>query len=220
MIIFIILCRTFQQLLPFLIPSLFWWFPLKRRRLPHYFPPKCAFQFDLTFHIGLNRDVLNSASRILQCWSYYVNINPARHQHDTERTPIKTEWDCSHRQLFRPFWGSSVWRNNQRKLWWKISAHPDFKHCSILLAEFNMSTFIIFADQVFVDPAFFGIFVCGPLQSFMVNASGEETRSMTTRPHPKNNRGAFSFLPVQHSENLRGPFLEVPGNILGLQRYY
>ena len=22
--------------------------------------------------------------------------------------------DCSHRQLFRPFWGSSVWRNNQR----------------------------------------------------------------------------------------------------------
>ena len=24
--------------------------------------------------------------------------------------------DCSHRQLFRPLWGSSVWRNNQRKL--------------------------------------------------------------------------------------------------------
>ena len=28
---------------------------------------------------------------------------------------------------------------------------------------------IIFADQVFIDPTFFGIFVCGPLQSFMVN---------------------------------------------------
>ena len=31
-------------------------------------------------------DILNSASRILQCWSYYVKINSARHQHDTERT--------------------------------------------------------------------------------------------------------------------------------------
>ena len=30
---------------------------------------------------------------------------------------------------------------------------------------------IIFADQVFIDPAFFGIFVCGPLQSFMVNVN-------------------------------------------------
>ena len=28
---------------------------------------------------------------------------------------------------------------------------------------------IIFADQVFIDPTFFGIFVCGPLQSFVVN---------------------------------------------------
>ena len=26
----------------------------------------------------------------------------------------------------------------------------------------------IFADQVFIDPTFFGIFVCGPLQSFVV----------------------------------------------------
>ena len=31
-------------------------------------------------------DILNCASRILQCWSYYVKINSARHQHDTERT--------------------------------------------------------------------------------------------------------------------------------------
>ena len=28
---------------------------------------------------------------------------------------------------------------------------------------------VIFADQAFIDPTFFGIFVCGPLQSFMVN---------------------------------------------------
>ena len=46
---------------------------------------------------------------------------------DINTTPkeLKTERDCSHRQLFRPLWGSSVWRNNQRKLWWKISAHSD-----------------------------------------------------------------------------------------------
>ena len=31
-------------------------------------------------------DILNSASRIMQCWSYYVKINSSRHQHDTERT--------------------------------------------------------------------------------------------------------------------------------------
>ena len=28
---------------------------------------------------------------------------------------------------------------------------------------------IIFADQVFIDPTFFNIFVCGPLQSLVVN---------------------------------------------------
>ena len=70
-------------------------------------------------------NILNSASRILQCWSYYVKINSARHQDDTERTQNRAV--CSHRQLFRPLWGSSVWRNNQRKLWWKISAHSDLR---------------------------------------------------------------------------------------------
>ena len=30
---------------------------------------------------------------------------------------------------------------------------------------------LIFADQVFIDPTFCGIFVCGPLQSFAVNVS-------------------------------------------------
>ena len=48
---------------------------------------------------------------------------------DFNRTPkeLKTERDCSHRQLFRPLWGSSVWRNNQRSgSDEKISAHSDF----------------------------------------------------------------------------------------------
>ena len=40
-------------------------------------------------------DILNSASRILQCWSYYVKINFARHQHNTERTQNRAA-DCSH----------------------------------------------------------------------------------------------------------------------------
>ena len=48
---------------------------------------------------------------------------------DINTTPkeLKTERNCSHRQLFRPLWGSSVWRNNQRSgSDEKISAHPDF----------------------------------------------------------------------------------------------
>ena len=42
------------------------------------------------------------------------------------------------------------------------------QHCSILLADL-ICLLIIFADQVFIDPTFFGIFVCGPLQSFVVD---------------------------------------------------
>ena len=41
------------------------------------------------------------------------------------------------------------------------------------IAVFCLQNFIcllfIFADQVFIDPTFSGIFVCGPLQSFVVN---------------------------------------------------
>ena len=33
---------------------------------------------------------------------------------------------------------------------------------------------LIFADQVFIDPTFFGIFVCGPLQSFVVNVCNQK----------------------------------------------
>ena len=44
---------------------------------------------------------------------------------DINMTPKepKTEQDHTHRQLFHYYCSSSVWRNNQRKLWWKISAH-------------------------------------------------------------------------------------------------
>ena len=41
------------------------------------------------------------------------------------------------------------------------------QHCNILLARYVY--IIIFADQVFIDPTFFGIFVCGPLQSLVIN---------------------------------------------------
>ena len=48
---------------------------------------------------------------------------------DINRSPkeLKTERDCSHKELFCPFWRLSVWRNNPIKRWWKISAHSDFK---------------------------------------------------------------------------------------------
>ena len=59
---------------------------------------------------GLHVKMLDSApftvrpwkndSRILQHWSYYVRINSARHS--TTPKELKTERDCSHRQLFRP----------------------------------------------------------------------------------------------------------------------
>ena len=42
----------------------------------------------------LGTDILNSASRILQCWSYYVKINSARHQHDTKQSGIVAIDSC------------------------------------------------------------------------------------------------------------------------------
>ena len=38
------------------------------------------------------------------------------------------------------------------------------------LLERPQSLRVIFTDQVLLDPTFCGIFVCGPLQSFVVNA--------------------------------------------------
>ena len=37
------------------------------------------------------------------------------------------------------------------------------------LFPFALSPLLSFTDQVFMDPTFFGIFDCGPLQSFVVN---------------------------------------------------
>ena len=51
--------------------------------------------------------------------------------------------------------------------------HSKFSRSTISIAVFCLQNLIcllfIFADQVFIDPTFFGIFVCGPLQSFVVN---------------------------------------------------
>ena len=38
-----------------------------------------------------------------------------------------------------------------------------------LALRYFISLLFIFADQVFIDPTFIRIFVCGPLQSFVVN---------------------------------------------------
>ena len=55
-----------------------------------------------------------------------MKINSIQDINATPKEP-KTERDCSHRQLFRPLWGSSGWRNNQRSgSNEKISAHSDF----------------------------------------------------------------------------------------------
>ena len=63
-------------------------------------------------------DILNSASRMLQLTLQHINTTPKE---------LKTERDCSLRQLFRPLWGSSVWRNNERSgSDEKLSAHSDF----------------------------------------------------------------------------------------------
>ena len=48
-----------------------------------------------------------------------------------------------------------------------------FSRSTISTAVFCLQNLIcllfIFADQVFIDPTFFGIFVCGPMQSLVVN---------------------------------------------------
>ena len=57
-------------------------------------------------------DLLGFAASYCWCCNY------------TTPKELKTECDCSHRQLFRPLWGSSVWHNNQTSgSDEKISAH-------------------------------------------------------------------------------------------------
>ena len=47
---------------------------------------------------------------------------------------------------------------------------PELSGCYAVFCLQNLiSLLFIFADQVFIDPTFSGIFVCGPLQSFVVN---------------------------------------------------
>ena len=46
---------------------------------------------------------------------------------------LKTKQDCSHGQLFRPFWSLSVWRNNQ-------SSDEKYTHTLILSPDPELST--------------------------------------------------------------------------------
>ena len=160
--------------------------------------------------------------RILSCWSYYVKISRAFERvarqwartlrkstwkltlqdNNTTPTELKTERDCSHRQLFRPLWGSSVWRNNQkalveniRALWFssdpELSIPTESRRTTCLLGAKSPSLkfvclLFIFADQVFIDSTFSGIFVCGPLQSFVVNVCNWEELFLVVRAKRRN----------------------------------
>ena len=46
--------------------------------------------------------------------------------------------------------------------------YKDLISIVVFCLQNSICLLFIFADQVFIDPAFFGIFVCGPLQSFVV----------------------------------------------------
>ena len=76
---------------------------------------------------------------------------------NTTSKELKTERDCSHRWLFRNFgarqYGTTTRESSDEKYPRRIS----------------YVYIIIIADQVFIDPTCFGIFVCGPLQSLVVN---------------------------------------------------
>ena len=47
---------------------------------------------------------------------------------------------------------------------------PDYLGAWNRLVRYFIYLLFIFADQVFIDPTFIGIFVCGPLQSFVAGA--------------------------------------------------
>ena len=65
-----------------------------------------------------NVDILNADRTTSKLTLQDINTTPKE---------LKTERDCSHRQLFRPLWGPSVWPNNQRPgSDEKLSAHSDF----------------------------------------------------------------------------------------------
>ena len=156
---------------------------------------------------------------------------------DINMTPkeLKTERNCSHRQLFRPIGArqngattektdekyprtlilspdpelshawiffirafsvvAPCWRAPKRAKQLSMATIPFcFKffgcHVDVLQSYFSRSTISIavfrlqnliclryyFAGQVFIDPTFFGIFACSPLQSFVVNVCTYKTK--------------------------------------------
>ena len=56
---------------------------------------------------------------------------------------LKTEQNCSHRQLFRPLWGSSEWRNN------KESSDEKYPRTQILSPDPELSHAWIFFIRAF-----------------------------------------------------------------------
>ena len=54
---------------------------------------------------------------------------------------------------------------------WRFWPNGIISNCYLFLFLIYLFFLIIFADQVFIDPTFFVIFVCGPLQSLVINVS-------------------------------------------------
>ena len=107
---------------------------------------------------------------ILQSWSYYVKINFARHQHDTERT--QTERCCGRRQLFRHSCSSSAVRRNKQK-----SSAENYTLTLIwALKLISNSQWKYRIAKPTLTQTFFGIFVCGPLLFMSIYFA-------TTNPH-------------------------------------
>ena len=125
-----------------------WKCPLNRG-----FPKERLHKWDRTGCFSLHVATLNSAKLI-----FYVKINFARHQHDTERT--KTVRGRSRRQLFRPFWGSSLWRNEQRGSAVKfphILVLPMFLRLVLSILNFLSKTWTSHLDSCLLGDTWHGV---------------------------------------------------------------
>ena len=87
-----------------------------------------------------------------------MKINFARHQYDTERT--KNRGGRSRRQLFRPFWGSSLWRNDQRGSAVKfphILVLPMFLRLVLSILNFLCKTWTSHLDSCLLGDTWHGV---------------------------------------------------------------
>ena len=130
LVILVTLCSPLLPLLPLVTPcsSCYPLFPLVTP-CSSYYP--CYSLFPFVTLVTLCYPLLPLATLVIPCfplllllllvtpWDPLLPLLPLV----TERTQNRA--GCSHRQLFRSLWSSSVWRNNQKKLWWKLSGHSD-----------------------------------------------------------------------------------------------